>query len=658
MTISSNINRSGPYPGNGATVSFDRTFRADKADEIKVYKTENGATTEVTTGITKNDIGETSGTVVFDTAPATGVEITLIRETEALQQTDYSAQGSVSPEQIEKDLDNAVMISQDLEEKVKRSVKVPVTYNGDDLSFPEPSAGKAIVGKSDGTGWEEGPTSDEISSAQGHATDAEASKNAAETAETNAETAETGAVNARNKAEQWANADEDVEVEPGEYSAKHYAAKAAQAIEVGSDTTPELGGDLDANDNKIENVDGLGVGGAVPASHALGKIAAVNGLNIFGNGDGGGYVGQNIIHDGTNFLYEIPGPSAAGLLSFGSDGELRWRNAPDGNAGDVATLTTRMRIDEFGKMVLGEDANATALATLHLRADNPRILLDDTGGTAVDFDIYNNGGDLRFNVVGLREAMRIRGAAGDVLFGKTAANFGNEGTEIRHTGETLMTRDNAQPLNLNRLSSDGTLIGLHRSSTLTGLIGSKTSDIYMARNGGGGIRLYSSGFVACDTNGNNSDNAQDVGAASVRFDDVYATNGTIQTSDRNEKQDIEEISDAEQRVALACKGLLKKYRWKDSVAEKGDAARIHFGIIAQDLQDAFAAEGLDAGDYAMFISATWWEALVEIPASEESQARFETHTFHDEKDAPDGAIKRTRLGIRYPELLAFIISAI
>ena len=28
--------------------------------------------------------------------------------------------------------------------------------------------------------------------------------------------------------------------------------------------------------------------------------------------------------------------------------------------------------------------------------------------------------------------------------------------------------------------------------------------------------------------------------------------------------------------------------------KKGDDARIHFGIIAQDLQDAFKAEGLDA----------------------------------------------------------------
>ena len=127
------------------------------------------------------------------------------------------------------------------------------------------------------------------------------------------------------------------------------------------------------------------------------------------------------------------------------------------------------------------------------------------------------------------------------------------------------------------------------------------------------------------------DNSVDLGSLTYRFDDIYATNGTIQTSDRNEKQDIEALTDAETRVAVAAKGLLRKFRWKNAVAEKGDEARTHFGIIAQDLQDAFTAEGLDAGDYAMFISSTWTD---------------------------EDGVEQTRLGVRYSELLAFIIAAI
>ena len=141
--------------------------------------------------------------------------------------------------------------------------------------------------------------------------------------------------------------------------------------------------------------------------------------------------------------------------------------------------------------------------------------------------------------------------------------------------------------------------------------------------------------LVIDASGNilaGTDDAQDIGSGSKRFDDIHATNGTIQTSDRNEKQDIAELSDAEQRVAVAAKGLLRKFRWKSAVVEKGDNARTHFGIVAQDLQAAFTAEGLDAGDYGMFISSTWTDE--------------ETNE------------EKTRMGVRYSELLAFIISAI
>ena len=72
--------------------------------------------------------------------------------------------------------------------------------------------------------------------------------------------------------------------------------------------------------------------------------------------------------------------------------------------------------------------------------------------------------------------------------------------------------------------------------------------------------------------------------------------------------------------------MLRKFRWIDSVEEKGDDARIHFGIMAQDLEAAFAAEGLDAGRYAMFISTTW---------TEEGTGE-----------------ERTRFVVRYPKLLA------
>jgi hypothetical protein len=141
---------------------------------------------------------------------------------------------------------------------------------------------------------------------------------------------------------------------------------------------------------------------------------------------------------------------------------------------------------------------------------------------------------------------------------------------------------------------------------------------------------FSSGGSGYFAPGNdaNSDNKLYLGVSDGRWIQVYATNTSISTSDRREKQDIEELSEAERRVAVACKGLLRKYRWIEKVQEEGDDARIHFGIIAQDLQAAFEAEGLDANRYSMFCNSSV-----------------------DENDSD-------RLMVRYSELLAFIIAAI
>lgn len=198
-------------------------------------------------------------------------------------------------------------------------------------------------------------------------------------------------------------------------------------------------------------------------------------------------------------------------------------------------------------------------------------------------------------------------------------------------------------------TQDGRIIEFKTGSNFRGSVGvtevAYGSGVFFAGPGCGLLATtqFSSHIVQpCDSIGDYKDDSVDLGSTSVRFDDVYATNGTIQTSDRNEKQDIAELSDAERRVAVAAKGLLRKFKWQSAVTEKGDNARTHFGIIAQDLQAAFAAEGLDASDYAMFISTTWWEHEGEIYT----------------QDAPEGATEKTRLGVRYPELLAFIIAAL
>ena len=145
---------------------------------------------------------------------------------------------------------------------------------------------------------------------------------------------------------------------------------------------------------------------------------------------------------------------------------------------------------------------------------------------------------------------------------------------------------------------------------------------YFANNTNTQLGVYAvDGFVPL------TDNLSTLGRSNLRWTEVFAVNGTINTSDGNEKQDVVDLSEAEKRVALAIKSKIKRFRFKDAVIKKGDGARLHFGVIAQDVKAAFEAEGLDVNRYGLFCSDT----------------------------LDDG---KQRLGIRYDQLLAFVIGSI
>jgi len=249
-----------------------------------------------------------------------------------------------------------------------------------------------------------------------------------------------------------------------------------------------------------------------------------------------------------------------------------------------------------------------------------------------------------------------------------ASSSSDLGVAIRDDGRFHGGVTGQNAMSLNRLD-DGDILTFKTNGSLVGHIGGHGGSFHMVNNSTGGFRFATSGgqtrIAGADENGNFEDDAHDIGAPSVRWDDIYATNTTIQTSDENEKQNIESLTNAEITAATAISKLFKTYKWKSKVTAKGDDARTHTGVVAQQVQSAMSDAGLDASKYAFWCSNTWWETQTEVAAVEADEekgieakdAYTRTDTYDTKDEAPEGATERTRLGLRYAELLAFIGAA-
>ena len=230
-------------------------------------------------------------------------------------------------------------------------------------------------------------------------------------------------------------------------------------------------------------------------------------------------------------------------------------------------------------------------------------------------------------------------SSGNFLVGKTSSGSFDQGSaELNNTGYLQLARDNGANIFIDRQGSsspEGAMITLHKAGTEIGRIGVKSDRMFMGSSTTGlafeGSQADSIYPISASGEGSLRDNAIDLGFASARFDDVHATNGTIQTSDENEKQNITSLTSAEITAAKAISKLFKTYKWKDKVTAKGDAARTHTGVIAQEVQAAMSAAGLDATKYAFWCSDTW--------------------TNEDGNE-------QTRMGVRYPELMSFVLASI
>ena len=303
----------------------------------------------------------------------------------------------------------------------------------------------------------------------------------------------------------------------------------------------------------------------------------------------------------------------------------------------------RLRIDESGNVGIGTTSpdyplevnrvGTSGFGSVGLVPDTDNGHYIRYGGSGTNNDVF------RLLGVGDSERMRID-TSGNLLVGTTTTNSTasssggtTTGVELQPSGELQIGSDDDKCAIFNRQSSDGEILRFRKDASTVGSIGTKDGDIYLG-TGDTGLRFYDDGdsvYPAQVSDGAGRDAAVDLGSTSKRFKNIYRSGSTYSTSDRNKKQDIRDLTDAEARVATVAKGSLKAFRYIDSVEAEGDEANIHFGIIAQDLKAAFEAEGLNANDYQV----------------------FKTSTYTD-----DDGVEQTTYSVCYENLLAFIIAAI
>lgn len=206
--------------GDGNTTVFPFTdLRLLSDADLKVYLVEGGVQTLQTQGIDYNlsyDSNTQAGSVTFLTAPTVTQDVLGVRDRVISQPFDIPTNADFDAEKIEDMVDNTVIIVQDQQDELNRSIKTPQSYTGQSIETALPVANKILAWNATADGLVnsdadladiENGLQDSVNAAaasataaansatqsQGSATAAALSASNASTSETNAATSETNA---------------------------------------------------------------------------------------------------------------------------------------------------------------------------------------------------------------------------------------------------------------------------------------------------------------------------------------------------------------------------------------------------------------------------------------------------------------------------------
>lgn len=242
-----------------------------------------------------------------------------------------------------------------------------------------------------------------------------------------------------------------------------------------------------------------------------------------------------------------------------------------------------------------------AEAGIHLRpgypgglgADQGRVVFKAENGTNYIQSGRNYSGTTENDLV----ISKYSSSFAWVMFDVSQNGYGGFGYSLGDTVPArLSAKDAAATIGYLESTSGAIARMAFKGTTTTSMssvaVGANGDDLELRGSGAAQVRINATGMYPY------TDNARICGSASFRWSTFYGGTGAINTSDARAKRWLGPVPDAVLRALKTLMSGVGHFQFLDAIAQKGDAARKHIGVLAQDVIAAFEAEGLDPWEWA------------------------------------------------------------